>query len=155
VAVPRRPDVSMTETEVLAFLEEPRTGVLSTLARDGGPHSAGMWFVVRDGALEMWTYSKSQKAINARRDPRAAFLVEEGTSYSELRGVLVRGALRMTSDYDEVVGIGRRLYDRYTLPTTKVAVDEGPIVEIERQAAKRVGLILPLRIVASWDHRKL
>src|SRR5207247_4539576 len=145
----------MTDEEVTAFLREPRTSVLSTLGPDGGPHAAAMWYVLRDGAIEMWTYAKSQKARNAIRDPRAAVLVEEGSAYSELRGVLVRGNLEVVTDADAVEAIGRRLYDRYTLPRTGIPVDEGPHLELRRQAAKRVGLVLPMRRVASWDHARL
>ncbi len=145
----------MTEGEIRELLDHPVTGVLSTLGRDGAPHMAGMWFAHSGARLLMWTYSKSQKAVNARRDPRAAFLVEEGMAYNELRGVLVQGELDVISDIDEIDAIGRLLYDRYTLPTTGIPVEEGPHVEIARQAAKRVGLALPLRNVSSWDHSKL
>ena len=145
----------MTPAEVADFLRAPRTGVLSTIAKDGGPHSAGMWFAPRDGALEMWTYAKSQKAVNLRRDARAAFLVEAGENYGDLRGVLARGRIELVTDFDAIVAIGRALYRRYTEPRTGVAVEDGPLVEIERQAHKRIGLVLPLVDVASWDHSKL
>lgn len=137
----------MGPAEVASFLEGPHTAVLSTIARDGGPHAAGMWYVADDREIRMWTYRKSQKAVNLRRDPRAAFLVETGTAYAELRGVLVRGRVRVVTDPTAVATIGLELYERYT--------QEGPIVEIERQAQKRVGLVLPLIEVASWDHSKL
>jgi PPOX class probable F420-dependent enzyme len=151
---PRR-DVSMTREEVESFLTRPLTGVLSTLGRDGAPHAAGMWFAVDDGAIRMWTYAKSQKAVNLRRDPRAALLVEEGTGYSELRGVLVRGRAELVETFDAVKAIGLRLYERYTQPKTGLPADGAVLAEIERQAAKRVGIVLPLTTVASWDHSKL
>lgn len=119
------------------------------------PHAAAMWFVVNDEEVRMWTYAKSQKAVNLRRDPRCALLAEEGLAYDELRGVLIRGRARLIEDFDDIRAIGVALYDRYTRPRTGMAVDEGPIVEIERQAAKRLGLSLALEDVASWDHRKL
>jgi hypothetical protein len=103
----------------------------------------------------MWTYAKSQKAVNLKRDPRCAFLVEEGVAYSELRGVLVTGSVSLVTTVANIVAIGRELYERYTLPATGVAAQEGPIVEIERQANKRIGLRLPLEDVASWDHSRL
>jgi PPOX class probable F420-dependent enzyme len=150
-----RTDVSMSSEEIAAFLAAPRTAVLSTLARDGGPHSAGMWYVAQQGALHMWTYAKSQKAVNLSRDPRAAFLAEEGTGYRELRGVLVRGRIELLTELDAITGIGLALYDRYTRPETGMP-PEGPVLaEIERQASKRVGLLLPMDDIASWDHAKL
>lgn len=145
----------MTETEIADLLARPLTAVLSTLDRSGAPHSAGMWFVHRDAELRMWTYAKSQKAVNLKRDPRCAFLVEQGTAYNELRGVLVKGAARLVTDFNDLVSIGTALYERYTLPATGIPVQDGPIVEIERQAHKRVGIALPMEDVASWDHSKL
>jgi PPOX class probable F420-dependent enzyme len=151
---PRR-DVSMSPEEISAFLATPRTAVLSSLGKDGSPHAAGMWFAADEREIRMWTYRKSQKAVNLERDPRCAFLVEEGMAYSELRGVLVKGSVQLVGDLDDIVAIGRELYERYTLPATGVQAEQGPIVEIERQAAKRVGLALPLEDVASWNHSKL
>ncbi len=150
-----RADVSMTPDEIATLLALPMTGVLSTLDRSGAPHAAAMWFTPNERELRMWTYAKSQKAVNLRRDPRCAFLVEEGTAYNELRGVLVKGAARLVTDYDEILAIGTALYDRYTLPATGVEALAGPIAEIERQARKRVGIVLSLDNLASWDHSKL
>ncbi|MEA2486447.1 MAG: hypothetical protein QOF16_101 [Actinomycetota bacterium] len=144
----------MTRAEIEAFLAEPRTAVLSTLERDGAPHMAAMWFVVHGDWIEMWTYAKSQKAVNLRRDPRVAALVEEGSSYNELKGVLIKGSAELVEGLDAIASIGRRLYERYTLPRTGVPV-EVALGEIERQAAKRVGIRLQMRDIASWDHGKL
>ena len=145
----------MTPEELAAFLEPARNGVLTTLDRDGWPHSTAMWFNPDADSISMWTYAKSQKAMNVRRDPRCAFLLEDGSRYNELKGVLIRGRAEVTDDFDRVAAVGRRLYDRYTLPFTQIPIDDGPIVEIERQARKRVAIIVPMEDVASWDHGKL
>lgn len=149
-----RPDVSMTPAEITAFLDAPRTAVLSTLGNDGIPHMAAMWFVRCDGAIQMWTYAKSQKAVNLRRDPRAAVLIEDGIAYDELKGIVIRGIVELIEGFDAIASIGRSLYIRYTLPLTGVSLDLA-LPEIERQARKRVGISLALDDVASWDHSKL
>ena len=151
---PRR-DVSMSPSEVTSFLEQPRNAVLSTLERDGIPHAAAMWYVPGDLEIRMWTYGKSQKAVNLRRDARCCLLVEDGLAYDELRGVLIQGTATIIESYDEVVAVGRALYERYTQPTLGLAYGSGPNVEIERQARKRIAISLPLGDPASWDHRKL
>lgn len=150
-----RLDVSMTTEQIAAFLQPARNAVLSTLLADGSPHAAAMWFAPETDEVLMWTYAKSQKGINLRRDPRCAFMVDEGAAYDELRGVLVTGRARLIEDYDAIVAIGTALYERYTQPALGIPVNEGPLAEIERQAKKRVGLALPLENVASWDHSKL
>lgn len=149
-----RSDVYMTTEEVAGFLAEPRTAVLSTLERDGFPHAAAMWFVPDGDRILMWTYAKSQKAVNLGRDLRCAVHVEDGLAYGELRGVLIQGEARLVERFEPVLEIGKRLYERYTLPATGVGVDQVS-VELERQARKRIGIAVPMQRIASWDHRKL
>ena len=145
----------MTRDEVLAFIDEaPYIGVLSTLARDGGPHSAGMYFVREGDRLLMWTYAKSQKARNLARDPRAALLVESGEPYQNLRGALFKGRVELVHDVAEIARIGGLLYERYVQPKTGVSLDDGARAGVEVQAPKRVGIVLPIDKIASWDHAK-
>jgi PPOX class probable F420-dependent enzyme len=145
----------MTRTEVDAFIASaPHIGVLSTIAPDGGPHAAGMYFVPEGGGLLMWTYAKSQKSRNLARDPRAALLVEAGEPYVDLRGVLFKGRVELVTDHAEVARIGALLYERYLGPKTGLPVDEGPRGPIEQQAHKRIGIVLPTENIASWDHSK-
>jgi PPOX class probable F420-dependent enzyme len=145
----------MSSEEIRTFLDEPRTAVLSTLERDGWPHAAAMWFVLEEDRILMWTYAKSQKAVNLRRDPRCALHAEDGLAYNELKGVLIQGRGELLDDFEAILAIGKALYGRYSLPATGVAVEDGPIVELARQAHKRVGIAVPMARVTSWDHSKL
>lgn len=149
----------MDDGEVHAFLQISKTGVLSTLDRRGWPHATAMWFVPVEGAggreIRMWTYRKSQKARNLERDRRAAFLAESGEGYDDLRGVLVRARVQIVDEFEHVRAIGKALHERYVVPVAGASEDPTALAEIERQASKRVGLVLPLEHVASWDHRKL
>ncbi len=151
---PRR-DTSLSSEALTAVLALPLTGVLTTLGRDGWPHSTAMWFVFVDDEIRMWTYAKSQKTRNVQRDARTAFLIEDGSAYSELRGVLVQGRARLITTFADIADIGKRLYDRYTAPQTGLPLERVILEEIERQAGKRVGLAIPLERVSSWDHSKL
>lgn len=149
----------MDERETQTLLEESKTAILTTLDAGGWPHSVAMWFLPPvDGArseVRMWTYRKSQKVRNLERDARASFLAETGDNYGELRGVLVRARIEVIDDLDSVRAIGKGLHERYVGPLTGAADDAIYLAEIERQAKKRVGLVMPLERVASWDHRKL
>jgi PPOX class probable F420-dependent enzyme len=147
----------MTDDEIWRFLAPSRTAVLSTLGRDGFPHTVAMWFVpIEDhGEVRMWAYTKSQKIRNLQRDPRCSVMVEEGDTYDRLKGVLVQGHAQLIDDPAEIEKIGRLLYDRYTFPVTGIEVDAGPHIEIRRQASKRKGIVIPMENVASWDHSRL
>ena len=145
----------MTSEEIELFLGLPRVGVLATMGRDGYPHLSGMWFVPEGDVLRMWTYAKSQKAVNARRDDRASLLVEDGGAYNELKGISFRGRLSLLDALDDVRAIGLALFERYTKPDLDPSLEGLALGEIDRQAQKRVGLELHVEDAASWDHSKL
>src|SRR5437870_11125390 len=87
----QRPDIRLTPEEQAAFLREHRKGALATLDKEGFPHVVAMNFAVRDDVFYMTSYGKAQKVLNIRRDPKVALMIEAGNTYSELRGVMVRG----------------------------------------------------------------
>ena len=146
----------MSSTEVRSLLDECKTAVLTTIGRDGWPHSTAMWFVPGSDAVRMWTYAKSQKAINLGRDPRFTLLIESGTAYDRLKGVMVRGRARLFKDLNEVTAVGKDLHARYVAgEPADHPIDAASLAAIEQQAPKRVGLHLPFGRVASWDHSKL
>ena len=81
----QRERIRMTDGEVAEFLAGERTLQLASIGPDGAPHLVPMFFGLIDGRIAMWTYAKSQKAANLRRDPRLTCLVETGSQYGELR----------------------------------------------------------------------
>ena len=149
-----RPDLSMTAEAVQEFLRGPHVGVLSTIDRLGFPHSVGIYYDVAGDDLQMWVYGKSQKVTNVRRDPRCSLLVESGEPYVDLKGVLVRGEARVVDDFEAVVDLGHRIYDRYFYGRTGIPYDDGPAELIRKQSEKRVCVLLTQDRVASWDHGK-
>jgi len=79
--------VALEEEEAWQFLAASFTGVLSTLRRDGWPVSLPVWFAVLDRLVYLTTYPSMAKVKRIRRDPRAAFVVESGRSWTELTAV--------------------------------------------------------------------
>jgi PPOX class probable F420-dependent enzyme len=142
----------MSGDEQLALLDAERVAVVTTLGPHGWPHSMPMWFVVREGEVWIWTYGRSQKVLNLRRDPKATLLVETGDSYEELRGMMIEAEAEIDERLEAVLDVGRGLGVRYG--------DGGPPTPeaetaLAAQAAKRVAIrFRPVRIV-TWDHRKL
>src|SRR6476660_2846876 len=102
----RRSQITMSDDEVAAFLDEQRTLICATIGRDGWPHLMPLWYVVRDGELWSWTYAKSQKVRNLERDPRCTVQVEAGEAYAELRGVMIKAECELIRDVEEVAELG-------------------------------------------------
>ena len=151
----RRDQITMSDDDVLAFLGEERTVICATNGRRGWPHLMPLWYVVRatgDGEAPQvwaWTFAKSQKVRNLERDARATVQVEAGSSYEELRGVMLECDVVVHRDVDRVRELGLELFERYG------GVTDDTRAMIDQQAPKRVALQFVERSRATWDHRKL
>ena len=155
----RRSQIVMTEEEIVAYLKGARTIVLNSIGKDGVPHPAPMWFAIEDGdedggSIVMTTFTKSQKVRNLQRDPRVSLLLEDGETYTELRGVVFYGRAELSQDVDAVVQVLRAI-SRHGDGGAVDALSETEQAGLRAQAAKRTAIrVRPQRIV-SWDHRKL
>ena len=146
----RRDAITMTDAEIEAFLADQRILNVATNGPGGHPHVVAMWFVVLDGKPTFWTFGKSQKVVNIRRDPKITALVESGDDYDELRGVELVGSARLIEDHDAILDLGLRLEEKYT-----GAVSDAQRARLEKQALKRVGVVIDVDRAVSWDHTKL
>ncbi len=143
----------MSDAEIDEFLDSPRVISTATVGPDGWPHIMPLWFVMRDGEPWVWTYGKAQKVRNLERDPKATLMVEDGRSYNELRGVMLKTEAKIHRGLETVLGVGEEVLIKYMSPDGGVsdAMREG----LKAQAAKRVALQFDVKNIASWDHRKL
>ena len=142
----------MSETEVAAYLEEQKVLNVATIGASGHPHVVAMWYVLLDGKPAFWTFGKSQKIVNLRRDSKMTGLVESGDTYDQLRGVELRGLGVIVDDYDEVLEIGKAVGVKYNGPS---ALSESALPFLEAQATKRLGVVFEIDHIVSWDHTKL
>lgn len=146
----QRAQITMTDDEVAAFVEQSRTATMATIGPTGTPHLVAMWFAVVDGQVWFETKAKSQKAQNLRRDDRLTFMVEDGLTYDTLRGVSMEGRAVIVDDPEALWRVGVSVWERYTGPYTDEA---RPLVEY--MINKRIAVRLDVERVRSWDHRKL
>jgi hypothetical protein len=152
--VSRRDQITMSDDEVLAFLDEERVVTCASFGPRGWPHLMPLWYVVRGGVLWAWTYGKSQKVRNLERDARCTLQVEAGHDvYHELHGVMLECEAAIHRDIDTVAGVGIDLATRYGDGGGEPSSDMRAV--FEQQAAKRVALEFHELRRASWDHRKL
>jgi PPOX class probable F420-dependent enzyme len=150
----KRKLIEMDADEIDSFLDQEKVAIISSFGPRGWPHSMPLWYVVRDGQVWSWTFTKSQKVVNLQRDPRATVLVEAGDDvYSELRGVQFETEVVIHQDPDLVVGFAEELTTRYA-PGGEAPSPEA-MEAFRQQAPKRSVLqFVPTRTM-SWDHRKL
>ena len=147
----KRSVISMTDDEVRAYLEEQRVLNVATIGPRGHPHLVAMWFAVVDDQVAFWTFGKSQKVVNLRRDPKITCLVESGDTYSQLRGLELVGTARIVEDYDHVLRIGTAVGAKYSVGDAS----DASMALAAGQARKRLGIVVDVERVVSWDHTKL
>jgi PPOX class probable F420-dependent enzyme len=122
------------DTNVRAFLEEPRFAVLATTNEDGTPQQTAMWYLLRDDMIVMNTALSRVKHNNLLRDPRISICVADGYRY-----VTIAGTARLDDNEQVAQADIRELAIRYD------GQEEG-----ERQAReqfakqRRISIYLPL-----------
>jgi PPOX class probable F420-dependent enzyme len=149
----KRDLIKLTPDEQRELLETERVVTVGSHGPRGFPHLMPLWYVPRDGEIWVWTYAKSQKVKNLERDPRCTLLIETGTEYQELRGVMIEAEAELVRDSERVFDFGVDLTVRYTEGIDSVEGDAA--AALQAQAPKRVAIRFEPRRVASWDHRKL
>jgi PPOX class probable F420-dependent enzyme len=152
--MPRKDDIQMNPDEIHSYLRGGHTMTLTTNGPRGFPHAVAMFFVIDDDLkIRFATYASSQKIKNIERDPKVTLLVETGTAYSELKGVMIEGRADLTTDLEQTVatmieanaGTGSPLPDLAKIPEDVK----------QRMAAKRVLVTVTPERFISWDHGKL
>ena len=137
--VPRRADASSTS---------PRSARAATLTS----WRCGTTYV--DGELCFWTFAKSQKIANLRRDAKMTGLVESGDDLQRAAaGSSCVGMGRIIEDEAKVLEIGKAVAVKYNGPN---AISEAALPFIEAQARKRARRrAFEIERAVSWDHTKL
>jgi nitroimidazol reductase NimA-like FMN-containing flavoprotein (pyridoxamine 5'-phosphate oxidase superfamily) len=137
------PDLSMTTSELDAFLEEERVLRLATVDEDGWPAVVPVWFVWHEGAFWVWNLTRAKRTRRLREGTRCAFVVDGGEQYAELRGASGRLAATFVADEEVPLAVRVRFSQRY------FGTDH-PVEPADHHQWLRLG---PLTL-ASWDFRK-
>lgn len=147
----RRKQIGMTLEERREFLRRAKTVIFSTIDHRGCPHSVAMWHEMEGDTVIMTTFAKSQKAVNALRNPKVAVLAESGETYDQLKGVLIRGRAEVITDVDACAALLVRANEaRAGAPLSSEAKEA-----LRAQARKRVLIKVTPERVSSWDHTRL
>lgn len=152
-----RKDITMTEPEMLEFLTSGHTLQVATIGGDGFPHVAPMWYTVEDGKVAFRSFTKSQKMVNLRRNPKLTVLVEAGDGYSELQGVMIKGTATLIEDRAFVLAMYGKLAAKYEMVGgARVELSPDELEEaFGRFAEKNTAVVVEPRRTVSWDHTKL
>jgi len=150
----RKDDIAMTRDEIRAYLCEGHTMTLATNGHKGFPHAVAMFYALgEEMTVRFATYASSQKVKNIERDPRVTLLVESGTAYSELKGVMIEGLAAISTNTERTIAtmIEANAVTGSPLPDIATIPDDVK----QRMAGKRVLVTVTPQRMVSWDHGKL
>ena len=101
----------MSDVQRRAFLSEgTRTGILSTVRKDGRPHAAPIWFVLDGDVAVFTTGADTVKGRNLRRTGVATLTVDH--AHPPYDFVTITGAVELSDDLEAMlpwaIALGRR-----------------------------------------------
>ena len=150
----RRKLIEMDDSERREYIQQAQTLIIVSNGNNGYPHPMPMWFAVdEDESLLCTTFGKSQKVLNWQRDPKASLLIESGTQYNELQGVVVYATTEIEAAPEQAVETLVKINSRGRDLTESQS--EQLRESVQRTAQKRVALrFIPDRYI-TWNHKKL
>ncbi|MFN8506538.1 MAG: pyridoxamine 5'-phosphate oxidase family protein [Dehalococcoidia bacterium] len=148
----RRNQIALTDDEQKAIMDEGWTLQVASIGPKGYPHLVAMWYVVVDGKLHFTTFGKSQKILNLQRNPKITCMLETGTAYNQLKGVVIEGDAEIITDNLETAKIMALVGQKYSgAPRSDAPPSEAQM----KTASKRVIVKVNPVDIYSWDHTKL
>ncbi|MSP22832.1 MAG: hypothetical protein EXR66_07460 [Dehalococcoidia bacterium] len=134
----------MTTEEIHAYLDNgPRWGRLATVGRDGYPHIVPLGYFRIDDAV--YVNMRGQRLVNARRNGKICFTIDEGEGMGELKGVVIEGDGEVIDDQARVLELQRENARHKGTPEDKLPT--------ENRGGRPLLKIAPKK-VASWDNSK-
>ena len=150
----KRNSIEMTDAQIREFLDSQKTLIIVSNGKDGYPHPMPMWFYLDDdGCLYCTTFGKSQKILNWRRDPKASLLVETGSEYAQLKGVVIYARAEVIEDLDTAIDTLVKINTRGA--SIDAAQRQALTAAVSKTAAKRAVIKFHPQRYVSWDHSKL
>lgn len=144
----------MTDAEIWDCVTEAHTGIFVTLRRDGIPIAMPMWFACLDRHVYMQTRGRKLQRIG--NDPRAAFLVESGERWADLKAVHLTGTAELIDPDDDLAArFGAEIDRKYA--AFRAAASEMPTETAEYYRTRLRGLVrfTPDDRILNWDNAKL
>lgn len=146
--------VNLEPNEIEDFLRQGHTVIMTTIGKDGFPHSVPLWYAYIDGQIMVRKQKKSQGVRNISRDDRVCCLVETGEAWVDLKAVMIRGRAVEVTDEETLRRFREEQDSKYAdFRPASVAM---PDRTRQHYAQERVLYrIVPEKKTVSWWNRKI
>ncbi len=138
-------DLSLTPEELEDFLAGQRTVRLATVDGRGRPQVVPLWFVWLGGTMFLNSTLGNLTVRNFYANPQVSAVVDDGESYEELRGSILRGRTERADDDPRIPAVADAWSEKYM---------GGKPVPYGRWK-DRAWFRLEPEEITSWDFRKI
>ncbi len=98
----------MTPQDVHEFLDsKPGWMILSTVGRDGYPHSVPLGYFRLGDDLYLGCRAGTQKVKNVERNPQVSLVLETGHTMRDIKGVMIQGHATVYTDAENLLRLRR------------------------------------------------
>jgi nitroimidazol reductase NimA-like FMN-containing flavoprotein (pyridoxamine 5'-phosphate oxidase superfamily) len=98
----------MSDEEIAAYLDSrPSWAILSTIEKDGYPHSVPLGYFRLGRDIVMGVRDGTRKVANVENNPNVSVLLEDGSSMGDIRGVMLQGHARIVREEGEALELAR------------------------------------------------
>jgi len=98
----------LSDEQIEAYLDSrPGWAVLSTIDRDGFPHSVPLGYFRLGRDVVMGVRDGTRKVANVENNPHVSIMLEDGSSMADIRGVMIQGNARIVRESDEALALSR------------------------------------------------
>ena len=147
--------IRLSKEDAWAELAQAHTGLLTSMKADGTPITLPLWFVALDERIYFGGPSKRKKTARLRNNPRCCFLVESGTYWRELKGVLVTGEARELTDSELEARVRAAMNAKYeTFRSPRASMPDETRAVYENPEHVMFELVPDDRIL-SWDNSRI
>ena len=138
--------VSLTKEEAHAFLDSrPGWVVLTTIGKNGFPHSVPIGYFRLDDDIYLGGRSGTQRVRNIERNAKVSLLIESGKSMQDIKGLMIQGLADIVSDPAEALKLMRTSAKQRGTPEADLPTEARPGVAYIR--------ITPKKYI-SWDYAR-
>ncbi|MDX1893080.1 pyridoxamine 5'-phosphate oxidase family protein [Mycolicibacterium sp. 050158] len=98
----------LSDEQVEAFVDSrPGWAILSTIDKDGFPHSVPLGYFRLGRDIIMGVRDGTHKVANVENNPNVSVLLEEGSTMADIRGVLFQGQAHVVREPSQALQLAR------------------------------------------------
>ncbi len=136
----------MTTEEAYAYIDaKPGRITLTTIGRDGYPHSLPIGYFRMGDEVFLGGRAGTQKMLNAERNAKVSLLLESGETMQDIKGLMIQGEATVISAADDVLPLAREAARQRGAPADRLPEQAPPGAAFIR--------VTPRKMI-SWDYAR-